>query len=70
MRLDNYCCKLKIVMESDNPKSDLQWWTCGLWKMPCGGTHVRNTSEIGQLRLTRKNKGKGRERIEIYLTRL
>jgi len=60
----------QIVMESDNQKSDLQWWTCGLWKMPCGGTHVRNTSEIGQLRLTRKNKGKGRERIEIYLTRL
>ena len=35
---------------------------------PCGGTHVRNTSEIGELRVTRlKNKGKQNKRISIVL---
>ncbi|HIJ10441.1 TPA: alanyl-tRNA editing protein [Candidatus Woesearchaeota archaeon] len=57
-----------IAMLPDTEKSDLKWWTCNNWKMPCGGTHVKNTTEIGPLRLSRKNKGKGRERIEMYLT--
>ena len=35
---------------------------------PCGGTHVRNTSEIGELVVTRlKNKGKQNKRISIAL---
>ncbi len=33
----------------------------------CGGTHLRTTSEIGEVRLKRNNIGKGRERIEITL---
>lgn len=57
-----------IVMKADSEKPDLKWWTCETWKMPCGGTHVKNTSEIGPLKLKRVNKGKGRERIEMYLT--
>lgn len=56
-----------IIMATDPQKQDLRWWNCEAWKMPCGGTHVKNTSEIGPLRLVRKNKGKGRERIEMYL---
>ena len=35
---------------------------------PCGGTHVRNTSEIGELLVTSlKNKGKQNKRINIAL---
>ena len=35
---------------------------------PCGGTHVRNTAEIGELLVTRmKNKGKQNKRISIAL---
>ena len=35
---------------------------------PCGGTHVRNTSEIGELLVTGlKNKGKQNKRISIAL---
>ena len=35
---------------------------------PCGGTHVRNTAEIGQLLVTRlKNKGRQNKRISIAL---
>ncbi len=38
-----------------------------LWTMPCGGTHVARTGEIGRVKLKRKNIGKGKERVEITL---
>jgi len=38
-----------------------------LWRMPCGGTHVTRTGEIGQVKLKRKNIGKGKERVEVTL---
>jgi alanyl-tRNA synthetase len=56
-----------IITEPDNAKPDLRWWRCGEWKMPCGGTHPKSTSEIGKITLKRKNIGSGKERIEIYL---
>jgi misacylated tRNA(Ala) deacylase len=35
---------------------------------PCGGTHVRNTAEIGELLITRlKNKGRQNKRISLAL---
>lgn len=61
---------IPIITAFDKVKKELRWWTCGQWKMPCGGTHVKNTSEIGPVRLRRENKGKGKERIEVYLTTL
>ena len=36
-------------------------------RVPCGGTHLRRTGEVGALALKRKNIGKGKERIEITL---
>jgi len=57
----------KIVMKNDEVKPDLRWWTCGEWKMPCGGTHVKSGGEIGAVALKRVNIGRGKERIEIYL---
>ena len=33
--------------------------------MPCGGTHLSRTGEIGPIALKRVNIGKGKERIEI-----
>ena len=56
-----------IIMRDDEDKPDLRWWTCENWKMPCGGTHIKSTSEIGKLNLKRKNIGSGKERIEISL---
>ncbi|MBI4152155.1 alanyl-tRNA editing protein [Candidatus Woesearchaeota archaeon] len=56
-----------VTMKNDDSKSDLRWWTCSEWKMPCGGTHVRSSGEIGPVRLKRVNIGKGKERIEIFL---
>ncbi|MBD3203158.1 alanyl-tRNA editing protein [Candidatus Woesearchaeota archaeon] len=57
----------EIITKPDSKKPDLRWWHCENWKMPCGGTHVKNTKEIGKIKLKRKNIGKGKERIEIYL---
>ncbi len=33
--------------------------------MPCGGTHLKRTGEVGTIALKRHNIGKGKERIEI-----
>jgi Ser-tRNA(Ala) deacylase AlaX len=44
------------------------WRTAPFPPMECGGTHVRNTSEIGRILLKRGSKpGRGRERIELTL---
>ena len=58
-----------ILRKPDEKSPDLWWWQCGEWKMPCGGTHPRSTGEIGKIKLKRKNIGKGKERIEIFLAR-
>ena len=43
------------------------WKIDGFSSVPCGGTHIKNTQEVGILRLKRVNPGKGIERIEIYV---
>ena len=36
--------------------------------VPCGGTHLRNTAEIGRLRITeRRSKGKETDRVTYVL---
>ncbi|HLC66360.1 MAG TPA: alanyl-tRNA editing protein [Candidatus Nanoarchaeia archaeon] len=52
----------------DSVDPEKQWWECGKWKCLCCGTHPRSTGEIGKIKLKRANPGKGKERIEIYLT--
>ncbi|MBU7001262.1 MAG: alanyl-tRNA editing protein [Theionarchaea archaeon] len=40
----------------------------GFDPMPCGGLHTKSTREIGHLsKLKRKNVGKGKERVEVFL---
>ncbi|WP_321367670.1 alanyl-tRNA editing protein [uncultured Desulfuromusa sp.] len=59
---------LEIVSAfSDEATQQRYWQVAGLGKVPCGGTHLRRTGEIGMIRLKRKNIGKGKERIEIYV---
>jgi alanyl-tRNA synthetase len=43
------------------------WEIAGFSRVPCGGTHVRRTGEIGPVRLKRNNIGRGKERVEIFL---
>jgi alanyl-tRNA synthetase len=54
---------IKIEVDADGIRS----WISGPYLDHCGGTHVRNTSEIGLIKLKRKNPGKGKERVETSL---
>ncbi|MDI3473739.1 MAG: hypothetical protein PWR30_62 [Candidatus Woesearchaeota archaeon] len=61
--------EIRMYPDEKNPKK--RWWQLDSleeWKMPCGGTHVKNTKEIGNIMLKRKNIGSGKERIEILLS--
>lgn len=43
------------------------WKIDGFAQVPCGGTHVRSTKEVGYVTLKRTHPGKSIERIEIRL---
>ncbi len=51
----------------DEPNEKRYWEIPGFARVSCGGTHIRRTGEVGSLELKRKNTGKGKERIEIFL---
>lgn len=51
----------------DEPTEQRYWEIQGFSRVPCGGTHVKTTGEIGSIRLKRNNIGRGKERVEIYL---
>jgi Ser-tRNA(Ala) deacylase AlaX len=57
----------EIQIGSDPAQPGIRIWRCAEIEMPCGGTHVRNTEEIGRIGLKRKNPGKGKERVETSL---
>ncbi|AEX22154.1 alanyl-tRNA editing protein [Vibrio sp. EJY3] len=54
---------------SDQTKERRYWKVEGFAQVPCGGTHLKRTSEVGKIALKRKNVGKGKERVEITLVR-
>ncbi|MEM3088648.1 MAG: alanyl-tRNA editing protein, partial [Candidatus Bathyarchaeia archaeon] len=59
----------EIQTWSDEQDPNRRYWKIEIFPvMACGGTHPRNTCEIGKIRLDRgKKPGSGRERIEISL---
>jgi Ser-tRNA(Ala) deacylase AlaX len=52
---------------SDAVRGMRYWEVEGFARVPCGGTHLRTTGEVGSIALKRRNVGKGKERIEILL---
>lgn len=52
---------------SDIEKQKRYWEIDGFAKIPCGGTHVKSTAEVGYITLKRVNIGSCKERIEIKL---
>jgi Ser-tRNA(Ala) deacylase AlaX len=52
---------------SDIESQRRYWEIEGFSKVPCGGTHVKSTAEVGYVTLKRVNIGGGKERIEIKL---
>lgn len=68
--------EFKAIIGSDFPietgymnreKRHRYWRIEGLATVPCGGTHVKSTSEVGYVNLKRKRANKGVERIYITL---
>lgn len=59
---------LPIVSDFSDQGAERRFWRVeGFAQVPCGGTHLKRTGEVGAIRLRRRNPGKGRERIEITL---
>lgn len=65
-----------VIIASDQPittgfydiENQRRFWEIeGFSKVPCGGTHVKSTAEVGYITLKRVNIGGGKERIEIKL---
>ncbi len=51
-----------------NEEKQIRYWRLpGIARVPCGGTHVRTTIEIGEVELKRDRANKGVERIRINL---
>lgn len=52
---------------ADEASQRRYWEVPGYCRVPCGGTHLARTGEVGRIALKRKNIGKGKERVEITL---
>jgi len=56
-----------ISAYSDEPLERRYWKINEFSPVPCGGTHIKTTGEIGVIKLKRINPGKGKERIDIFI---
>ena len=57
------CCAF-----ADETTERRYWEIAGFSRVACGGTHVKRTGELGQISLKRNNIGRGKERVEVFLT--
>lgn len=59
--------KVKIWLDSEKP--DFRWTQIDdLHKLPCGGLHVKNTKELGRLKIIKRERiGKNKDRLEIVV---
>ena len=59
---------LPIIKDWSDIETQRRFWKIdGFAEVPCGGTHVKTTGEVGFVNLKREHPGKGIERIEIRL---
>lgn len=59
---------LPILKDFSDVANQRRYWKIdGFAQVPCGGTHVKSTAEVGFVTLKRDRPGKGIERIEIRL---
>jgi len=59
---------LPIIKDWSDIETQRRFWKIdGFAQVPCGGTHVKTTGEVGFVNLKREHPGKGIERIEIRL---
>lgn len=65
---DLVAADLPIASDFSDREAGRRYWEIpGFAKVPCGGTHLRRSGEIGPVMLKRRNIGKGKERIEVWL---
>lgn len=58
----------EIISAFSDVENGRRYWEVNeVGRVPCGGTHLKSTGEVGELALKRVNIGKGKERIEIYV---
>ena len=58
----------EIISSFSDEEAEKRFWKIeGFAQVPCGGTHLKRTGEIGIFLLKRNNIGKGKERIEIFI---
>lgn len=61
-------CDLPIETGFSDVENQRRFWKIeGFAMVPCGGTHVKSTAEVGFIKLKRSHPGKSIERIEITL---
>jgi len=59
---------LPVISAFSDEEAERRYWMVeGFAQVPCGGTHLKRTGEVGNILLKRKNIGKGKERVEIVL---
>ncbi len=57
---------IKTWADAKNP--DYRYWKCDMIELPCGGTSVKNTKEVGKIILEKgKSAGTGKQKIETML---
>ena len=53
----------EIKRWEDPNKPGWWYWKAGEIEIPCGGTHPKNTKEIGEIIIKRKSGGQGKEKV-------
>lgn len=56
----------EVTTYPDAEKVSFRWWECLGYKIPCGGTHVKDISEIGEVNIKYSAK-KGKPTVKITL---
>ncbi|WP_227516828.1 MULTISPECIES: alanyl-tRNA editing protein [Klebsiella] len=67
--LNEFCSSGHAIQTVNVPEqgNNFRIWKCGRWSIPCGGTHVKDTKEIGMIFSTLKIK-KNMTRIALRLS--
>lgn len=59
----------EIISAYSDVENERRYWEVpGFARVSCGGTHLKRKGEVGVIKLKRNNIGKGKERIEIYVS--
>lgn len=58
--------EIKTYPDTNASKAGFRWWECLGYKIPCGGTHILNSSEIGNIDIQYSSK-KGKPTVKFFL---